>query len=161
GIGNLGSQGYENPYRRSRGTGINLEFAAKLRHPFAHAKNTNTETAAGAVPALHGVLGHAATAVAHIEVDASGIAAQANRGRLAAGVALNVCQTFLNDAKESSLGFLWEAAKAGLQVQLHFHAAALAEAFGVLFDGGNQAELVQKRRVQEIGESANLTRHLL
>src|SRR4030088_2751054 len=100
GIGDLGSQRNGNPHGGPQRAGFYLEFSPKLRHSFAHAKDTDAQTGSRAVPPLDGVLAHPTASIADVEVDAGGITSQVNLGRFSAGMPLNVGQAFLHDTEE-------------------------------------------------------------
>ena len=79
----------------------------------------------------------------------------------AAGMALNIGKTFLNDAKESDFERLRQALELGIGNELGLNPAAFAKAVGVLLEGGDETEIVEERRMEQVGERANLARHLL
>jgi hypothetical protein len=97
--------------------------------------------------------------VTDLEADAGGVTTQANHGLIAPGMALNVGKTLLHDPKESGFGVLGQTGEAGLEIQLNGDAAAFAEPLGIFLDGGNEAELVEERRMQEVRKGANLAGH--
>ena len=45
--------------------------------------------------------------------------------------------------------------------ELGLNPAAFAEAVGVLLEGGDEAEIVEERRMKQVRERANLAGHLL
>jgi len=95
------------------------------------------------------------------EGDLGILLAQANLGGGAAGVALDVGETFLNDAEERDFHGLGKAFEGSEGKQLSFNAAALAEAVDVFLEGGEQAKVVEKRGMEEIRKSTDFAGHLL
>ena|SRR5882757_2713307 len=138
------------------GAGIDFERAAELGHAFAHASDADAEARLTAMGSAIRRDDHAAAEIRNFEGDAIGIFAQCDLGALAAGMALDVGETFLGDAKEGGFGHLRKAAKTGEEFEGSFDAAALAETVDVFLKGGDEAKVIEQWRVQEIGESANL-----
>ncbi len=87
--------------------------------------------------------------------------AQADLGGGAAGVTLDVGETLLNDAEEGDLHGLGKAFEGSEGKQLGFNAAALAEAVDVFLESGEQAEVIEKRGMEEIRKSTDFAGHLL
>ena len=87
--------------------------------------------------------------------------AQANLGVGAAGVTLDVGETFLNDAEEGDLHGLGKAFEGSEGEQLSFDTAALAETVDVFLESGEQAEVVEKRGMEEVRKCADFPGHLL
>ena len=79
----------------------------------------------------------------------------------AAGMALDVGETFLNDAEESNFERLRQALELGIGNELGLNPAAFAEAVGVLLEGGDETKIVEERRMEQVGERADFARHLL
>lgn len=111
--------------------------------------------------ARFGVGKEAVAGVDHFEGEVAVLLGKADLGGGAAGMALNVGETLLNDAEESDFERLREAVELGVGEKVGLDAAALGEALGVFLEGGNQAEIIEKRGVEEIGEGADLAGHLL
>src|SRR5208283_290219 len=86
--------------------GFNSEAAAELGHAFAHSGNAHTEVdAIGLGEAIGGKL-HAVAEINDLQGDRVRVLAEPDGGGVAAGVALNVGEAFLNDAEEGELGEL-------------------------------------------------------
>jgi len=86
---------------------------------------------------------------------------EANLSGSAAGMALNVGETFLNDAEESDFERLRETLEINLSNELRVNATAFAETVDVFLEGGDEAEVVEKRGMEEVGKSADFAGHLL
>src|SRR3974390_2993437 len=84
------------------GVGLNVEIAAELSHTFAHAGNANAVAGRPEGLAIFG-WEHALAVVGDFENDGIHIFAERNACLLAAGVALDVGEAFLSDAKEGGL----------------------------------------------------------
>jgi len=76
---------------------------------------------------------------------------------VAAGMAVNVSKTFLDDAKKGEFNVAREATEAGSHCEVHEKTAASFEAVDVVTNGVRDSRFVEKRRMQKIGESANFT----
>ncbi len=74
---------------------------------------------------------------------------------------MDVGETFLDDAEEGDFYGLREAREIDGCEELRFDAAALAEAVDVFLEGGDEAEIVEQRRMEEIGKRADFAGHLL
>ena len=79
----------------------------------------------------------------------------------AAGVALDVGEAFLNYAEKGDFDGLGEAREIGVGEELRLDAAALTEAVNIFPEGRDEAEIVEQRRMKEIGERADFAGHLL
>src|SRR6266702_1446648 len=93
------------------GAGFDFQRAAELSHAFAHAGDADAETGLAAMRRAVGGNDHAGAKIGDFEGDAFGIFAEDDLGAFAAGVALDVGETFLGDAEESGFSDLGEAAK--------------------------------------------------
>src|SRR5216684_5964919 len=143
------------------GAGIDFERTAELRHPFTHAWDAYAEAGLAAMRRTICGDGHAGAEVGDFKSDALRVFAEDDMGALAAGMTLDVGETFLSDAEERGFGDLREAAKAGEKFERGFDAAAFAETVDVFLQGGDKAEVVEQRRMKEIRERANFAGHLL
>ena len=76
-------------------------------------------------------------------------------------MALNVGEAFLHDAEECDFDGLRQAAEVLGKDEFGFNAAAFTEAVNIFLEGGDQAKFIEQRRMQQVGEGANLAGHLL
>jgi hypothetical protein len=76
-------------------------------------------------------------------------------------MALDVGETLLGDAEERGFGDLGKTAKTCKEFERGFDAAALAETVHVFLKSGDEAEVVEQRRMQEVRESTDFAGHLL
>ena len=94
------------------GTRNDFEAAAELRHAFAHAGDADAEADfTGTRRFAVGGSGHAVAVVGDFEGDGGSLAAETNFGGVAAGMALDVGEAFLDDAEESGFDGLRKAGK--------------------------------------------------
>src|SRR6266852_3881321 len=143
------------------GAGIDFERAAELRHSFTHAWDAYAEARLAAVGSAVCRDDHATAEVGDFKSDALRVFPEDDLGALAAGMTLDVGETFLSDAEECGFGDLRETAKASQKLKRGFDAAAFAETVDVFLEGGDEAEVVEQRRMKEIRERANFAGHLL
>ena len=80
----------------------------------------------------------------------------AKAGVGAARVAQNIGETFLNNAEEGGFAFEGEAGNVSRHVELDIEAGALFEAFHIPTQGRSEAELIEQRRMEDIGKSADV-----
>src|SRR5260221_8059906 len=103
GIGGvLENRGREKNFRAdsgASGAGIDFQRATELGHAFAHPGNSDAESRLAPMGSAVGGDDHAAPEVCDFEDDALSIFAEHDVGTLAAGVALDVGEAFLSDAK--------------------------------------------------------------
>lgn len=143
------------------GAGKNVEAAAELSHALAHAGDAHAEAR---FVRLRGTVGgklHAATEVDDFEGDKRIFLTETDFGSGAAGVALDIGETFLDNAEEGQFDGLRETVELGEEEELRVDGAALAEALGVFLQGGDETEIVEERRVEKIREGADFAGHLL
>src|SRR5208282_2972651 len=149
------------PHSGSRLARFDLQSPSQLRHPFAHANDSDAESSARFVELLARSLGNAAPLIAYLQHDPGRLSVQANASRAAAGMPLNVGQAFLDDPEEGRLSFLGQPAKSGRNSHLHPDAAPLAESLSVFLYCGGQSQLIEQRRMQQVRECADLAGHVL
>ncbi|QNQ98170.1 hypothetical protein BGI51_11045 [Pseudomonas oryzihabitans] len=120
-------------------------------HPLA-----DVAQADAAAEALHLAGIETAAVVVHSQADPATAALQVDDHAPGRGVALDVGQRLLDDAKQGDV----HVAAGGTVVQglpiVHVQAAALAEFLHQLAERGRQAEGVQQGRVQVVGDAADL-----
>src|SRR5208283_178303 len=120
------------------GAGCNFEVAAELGHALTHARNAHAEACdIGLGWAVGGKL-HAATVIDDLQGYRRRVFAETDGGGVAAGMALNVGEAFLNDAEEGDFDGLRQA----------------AEVLG-------KAKFIEQRRMEKVGEGADFAGHLL
>jgi hypothetical protein len=144
------------------GIGNDVEPATQLSHALAHAGDADAES--GFLRLLRRIVRRKTQASAKVddfESDGGVLLEEANFGAGAAGVALNVGETFLDNTKEGKLDGLRQAGELRAEFEASVDAAAFAEALSILLESGNEAEIVEKGRVEKIGKSADFARHLL
>ena len=144
------------------GIGNDVEPATKLSHALAHAGDTDAET--GFVRLLRTIVGREMQAPAKVddfESDGGVFLKQANPGGRATGMALNVGEAFLDDAEQGGFDRLGQAGELRAELEASVDAAAFAEPLEVFVERGDETEIIEKRRVEKIGKSADFARHLL
>jgi len=135
--------------------------ATELGHAFAHAGNAHAKARdIGLGWAVGGKL-HAATVIDDLQGDRGRVFAETDGRRVAAGMALDVGEAFLNDAEEGYFNELRQAAELFGKDKFGLNAAAFAETADIFLERGDKAEFIEQRRMQEIGESADFAGHLL
>ena len=72
-----------------------------------------------------------------------------------------VSQTLLNDPKDRNFHFVRQPAKIFGDFQIHLNMAALREAIYIPAKGGGKAGDIEQRRMQQMGDRANLARDLI
>src|ERR1700722_2893168 len=148
-------------YGGAGSAGVYFEGATELGHAFAHAGDADAEARLAAMGGAVGRNDHAAAEVGDFEGDALRIFAEDDLGALAAGVALDVGEAFLGDAEERGFGNLGKAPKTGEEFEGSFDAVAFAEPVDVFLERGGEAEVVEQRWMEEVGEGADFAGHLL
>ena len=76
-------------------------------------------------------------------------------------MALNIGESFLDDAEESGFDGLRQAIESGQDEKLGIDAAAVGETLRVFLEGGDEAEIIEERRVEEVRESTDFAGDLL
>jgi|SRR5208282_379422 len=143
------------------GAGCNFEVAAELGHALTHARNAHAEACdIGLGWAVGGKL-HAATVIDDLQGYRRRVFAETDGGGVAAGMALNVGEAFLNDAEEGDFDGLRQAAEVLGKDKFGFNAAALAETADIFLESGDQAKFIEQRRMEKVGEGADFAGHLL
>src|SRR5215475_11592840 len=147
--------------RCAGGAGNYLQCSTELGHAFSHPQDSHTQTRSPfpAIILIGWIASNSTTRITHLKLNLPVLASQANQARQTARMPLNVGEALLNDSKERRFGILGDSSEIGLNLQVQFNAAALAESVCIFLDCGNQAEFVQHRRMQQIREGTNLARH--
>ena len=104
---------------------------------------------------------HAAAEVNDFEDDNGAFLAKANLGGGAAGMALDIGETFLNDAEQGEFDRLGQAAEFGKQIKLRIDRTALRETVSVFAERGDEAQIVEQGGMEEIRKRADFAGHLL
>ncbi len=133
----------------------------ELGHTFTHAWDADAETSFAGRRTAVGGKGHAVAKVDDFEGEVGFLLAETDLGGGTAGMALNVGETFLDDAEESDFEGLRETLEIGASDELRVDAAALTEALDVFLESGEKAKIVEQGRMEEIGKGADFTGHLL
>src|SRR5690242_7176306 len=81
---------------------------------------------------------------------------EGNPSHVATGVALDVGERLLSNAEKAHFQFGGKTAECIGQVEVYADTAALRETRGVPAQRGGQSELIEQRRVQEIGYGTDL-----
>src|SRR5262245_5964511 len=79
----------------------------------------------------------------------------------AAGMAVNVSKGFLDDAEDSDLKVLSQAAQVRRVIEEDFDPGTLAETRDVGADRGIEPQLIQKRWMEQVRESPDFLEHSL
>ncbi len=103
---------------------------------------------------------HAFAAIGDFEADAGALANQANGGPGTAGMAMNIGQTFLHDAKEDQFVFGGKGAGGFGDVEVDGNFAAFGKTGDVPLEGGAEIAGFQRRRMEKVGKRANLSHDL-
>jgi len=133
----------------------------ELGHTLTHTWNADAEASFAGRRTAVGGKGHAVAKVDDFELEVGVLLAETDLGGGAAGMALNVGKTFLDDTEECDFEGLRETLEIGEGNELRFDAAALTEALDVFLESGEKAEIVEQRRMEEIGKGADFPGHLL
>lgn len=132
--------------------GVDADFAVVGADAFAHA----AEAYAGAVGADGGEFfgGEAVAGVAGFDQEAGGIVGDADVRGFAAGMAVNIAETFLHHAEDGQLQFVGQAVEF-VDGQIDLDGGALLQALDIPSQGGAQAEFIEQRRMEQVGSGAN------
>ena len=139
---------------RAVGTGLNIEVASQVADSFAHSRDADT----GTLIANRGesCFGYARAVILNLQRDGGDFASQADHRRLGVGMAMNIGQTFLDDAKEGHFHIAGQSSKVVGNVQVDFQSAALRQSGHEPADGFGQTAFVEQRRMQKVRDGANL-----
>jgi hypothetical protein len=139
-----------------------LQLAADLQHPFSHASQTNVRTHE-CVPAgfLQKFGGNPYACISDFQGRKSLFHEQSNMSSPASGMAVNVCETFLEHAKHCQFRIRMKTAKVAISLERSFYPAACGKSIKVPTYRQFQARFLKKRRVHEIGNGAKFSQGLL
>src|ERR1700730_788414 len=128
-------------------SGLNLQLSSQLAHPLIHALNsyTGTERHRYALSLITNLKGYLAA-----------VSGNGDAGRTAAGVAMDIGKTLLHDSENRSFEFSGEASNGGVKTKVNLDFAALGESFDIPAHCGEQAGLVEQRRVQQMRHRAQV-----
>jgi hypothetical protein len=131
-----------------------MELTTEQLGAFAHAEEAEVSVGLGFGDAFR-VEG--AAIVADFEQDVAVMVMEPDPGAAGPGVFLNVLQGFLGEAEK--MGEVIAVQKVDghrLELDVQSHAGAFAESFGVFFQRGDQAEVVEEGGTHVAGEGANI-----
>jgi hypothetical protein len=124
-----------------------VKFPVKLVDALANSRNSDAQwhTLGG----FRNILEDSYTIVLNFDGDGIRAALNANGRRAGLGVAVNVRERFLDDAKDGEFEFLFEAAKIVSDVNLNRGTTTLGEEFRVGTESDKESGFVEQRRMQE------------
>src|SRR5215472_10292863 len=102
---------YRDPNRRSKVTGIDLQFAANLLHAFLHARDTHSNSKGCRAFSILPRGGDPSPGVAHDEFDFLRLADELDFSGIASRMPLYVSQALLNYSEESQFRVLVQSAE--------------------------------------------------
>ena len=136
-----------------------FQLSAEFSGALAHSSDADTGAAG---PQLYNPFDHAFPVILHFNDDLVLSPHQGDSDFPRPGMAKDVGQRFLNDAKHCRLQFGREPGKIGwLHFERGFDAAALGQSVQVPAQGGDQAHFIEQGRMQKMGQAANLLRGMI
>ena len=110
---------------RAVGTGLDIEIASQVADSLAHSRDADT----GTLIANRGesFFGYARAIILNLQRDGGDFASQADHRRLGVGMAMNIGQTFLDDAKDGHFHIAGQSSKVVGNVQVDFQSAAFRQ----------------------------------
>ena len=141
------------------GYGCDLKLASELAEALAHAAHSDAGlTSAGYFRLL--LRRNAFAGVLHLNTQLICSLCDANGSAAAAGMPVHIRQAFLNNAKYRRLQFGRQAAQVGRQIEADLDFTALRKAFHIVLQCRNEADFIEQRRMEQMGNGANLARKL-
>ena len=133
-----------------------MKFGKTLTHP------RETDPAAVAFAKAPQSLGRNTVAIILHQQDRDIVlATEVDDHALRGGMAVDVGERFLENAKESDLRIPMKPVDKIIDVELNLETAPLRKTFHVPAQRGSQGKLIEQRRMQDIGEGANVVVYLL
>src|ERR1700722_20154181 len=134
--------------RGSRCGRFDIQAAAQEPQSFAHSANSYTESSFQNCR----VFGRESSSrVCDVQAKPAILRLDANACGLAAGVAMDVGQAFLDQAEDGQFGVLRQSFRTGGDLQIDVDPAALRKAVDIPAKGGIQSHLIEQRGVQQMG----------
>ena len=119
-----------------------------LAKPFAHCRYADSGSYVSGMFSGAGVIRQTLTTIFNLQDKLSFLFVQTDGCGIAAGVAPDVCQSFLNHAEQIHLQFRPQATDLFLYVQSNFDTGALYKTSDIPFHRAHEPELIESGRMQ-------------